>query len=79
MIVGKNVSLYRYYQILLRCACFFGRMDFAWSTFFNIGVVCMRKRMKMGRGKSKRDFRSKTGVHPKNINRGMPMRGGIRL
>jgi hypothetical protein len=37
-----------------------------------------RKRSKMSRRKSRRDFRSKTGVHPRNM-RGAPMRGGIRL
>lgn len=37
----------------------------------------MRKRRSMSRGKSRRDFRGKTGVHPRNsLN---PMRGGIRL
>jgi len=38
----------------------------------------MRKRSKMRRGKSKRDFRMKSGIHPKNM-RSAPMRGGIRL
>lgn len=37
----------------------------------------MRKRMKMGRGKSKRDFRRKSAAHPRNF--AMPMRGGIRM
>lgn len=36
------------------------------------------KRNKMSRGGSKRDFRNKTGVHPRNL-RAAPMRGGIRL
>ncbi len=36
------------------------------------------KRRKMTKKKSKRDFRRKSGVHPKN-NRTNPMRGGIRL
>jgi len=36
------------------------------------------KRNRMSRGKSRRDFRSKSGVHPKNT-RATPMRGGIRL
>lgn len=36
------------------------------------------KRHGMSRGHSRKDFRSKTGVHPRN-NRGAPMRGGIRL
>lgn len=35
------------------------------------------KRYKMGRGSSRRDFRRKSGVHPKNFY--FPMRGGIRL
>lgn len=39
----------------------------------------MRKRQKMGRSQSKRDFRNKSGVHGRNLSRGMPMRGGIRL
>lgn len=37
------------------------------------------KRSKMGRGKSRRDFRSKSGVHPRNFGSSRPMRGGIRL
>lgn len=36
------------------------------------------KRSRMSRGKSKRDFRVKSGVHPRN-NRGGISRGGIRL
>jgi hypothetical protein len=36
------------------------------------------KRKRMSRSRSKRDFRRKTGVHPKN-DRLNPMRGGIRL
>lgn len=36
------------------------------------------KRMRMSRGGSKRDFRNKSGTHPKNF-RAAPMRGGIRL
>lgn len=39
----------------------------------------MRKRMKMKTSKSRRDFTRKSGVHPRNIPRGLPMRGGIRL
>lgn len=35
----------------------------------------MRKRM--SRSKSRRDFRRKSGVHPRNFSP-MPMRGGIR-
>lgn len=40
--------------------------------------MAFRKRSKMGRGKSRRDFRVKSGVHPRN-NRSFSMRGGIRL
>lgn len=36
------------------------------------------KRSRMGRGGSRRDFRQKSGTHPKNM-RTNPMRGGIRL
>lgn len=36
------------------------------------------RRSKMGRGRSRSDFRRKAGVHPRNM-RGVPMRGGIRL
>lgn len=36
------------------------------------------KRNSMSRGGSRRDFRSKAGVHPRNL-RAAPMRGGIRL
>lgn len=39
----------------------------------------MAKRFKMSRRDSKRDFRRKSGVHGRNIPRGSPMRGGIRL
>lgn len=38
----------------------------------------MKKRRRMSRRKSKKDFRRKTGVHPLN-SRLSPMRGGIRL
>lgn len=38
-----------------------------------------RKRKMMRRNKSKRDFRMKSGVHPKNRIEDRPMRGGIRL
>lgn len=38
----------------------------------------MRKRSKMSRGRSRRDFRRKSGTHAKNL-RAAPMRGGIRL
>lgn len=37
------------------------------------------KRMKMNGKNSRRDFRIKTGTHPKNMRSGNPMRGGIRL
>lgn len=37
------------------------------------------KRRKMTKAGSKRDFRSKTGVHPKNNPHRVIMRGGIRL
>lgn len=40
----------------------------------------MRKRSKMPRGKSRSDFKRKSGVHPKNLGMGTSvMRGGIRL
>lgn len=39
----------------------------------------MRKRQKMSGRRSRRDFRIKSGVHPRNVMRGSPMRGGIRL
>lgn len=39
----------------------------------------MAFRSKMKRGKSRRDFTRKAGVHPKNFALGNPMRGGIRL
>lgn len=35
------------------------------------------KRKFMSRGKSRRDFRSKSGTHSRNF--AAPMRGGIRL
>lgn len=37
------------------------------------------KRKRMSYKKSKRDFRRKSGVHPKNIAHGVIMRGGIRF
>ncbi len=37
-----------------------------------------RKRSKMSRRKSRRDFSRKSGTHRKNV-RSRPMRGGIRL
>lgn len=36
------------------------------------------QRSKMKRSKSKRDFRNKSGAHPKN-SRSRPLRGGWRL
>lgn len=39
----------------------------------------MRKRVKMDRRHSRRDFTRKAGAHPRNFQRGNPMRGGIRL
>lgn len=36
-------------------------------------------RKSMSRGRSRRDFRQKSGTHPRNFNTGSPMRGGIRL
>lgn len=38
----------------------------------------MKKRQRMSRGKSKRNFRKGTGTHKKNMPV-RPMRGGIRL
>lgn len=37
-----------------------------------------RKRFKMGRRSSRRDFTRKAAAHPRNFRVG-PMRGGIRL
>lgn len=40
----------------------------------------MKKRRRMSKRKSKRDFKRKAGVHGKNVRRTVgPMRGGIRL
>lgn len=39
----------------------------------------MRKRTKMNRRSSRRDFSRKTGTHPRNFSFSNPMRGGIRL
>lgn len=39
----------------------------------------MKRRMPMGRGKSRSDFRRKSGVHPKNIQTAAIPRGGYRL
>lgn len=38
----------------------------------------MKKRKRMNRRKSRKDFRRKSGTHGRNF-RGSPMRGGIRL
>lgn len=38
-----------------------------------------RKRKRMSRRRSKRDFRQKSGTHPRNRSAGSVMRGGIRL
>ena len=38
-----------------------------------------KKRQKMTRNGSKRQFRSAAGVHRRNFVTGSPMRGGIRL
>lgn len=37
------------------------------------------KRRKMSRGRSRRDFRMKSGTHRRNFFSGSPQRGGIRL
>lgn len=40
----------------------------------------MRKRHKMSRGKSKRDFRRNASkTHKRNVPKRIPMRGGIRM
>lgn len=39
----------------------------------------MAKRQKMTKRNSKKDFSRKSGTHSKNLMRGTPMRGGIRL
>lgn len=39
----------------------------------------MKKRFKLKKQASKRNFRRGTGTHKKNVNTSMPMRGGIRL
>lgn len=36
-------------------------------------------RKKIAQKRSERDFSQAAGVHPKNLARGNPMRGGIRL
>lgn len=38
-----------------------------------------RRRAPMSRGKSRRDFRRKSGVHPKNLQSPHVQRGGYRL
>jgi len=42
------------------------------------GLV-MRRRSRMSRGSSKRLFSNRSGVHPRNSQNAVPMRGGIRL
>lgn len=37
------------------------------------------RRSRMSRGGSKKLFRNRSGVHPRNSARANPMRGGIRL
>jgi len=37
------------------------------------------RRSKLSGGRSRRLFSSRSGVHPRNGQRAMPMRGGIRL
>ena len=51
-----------------------------WGLFFFWRCVMAygRKRSKMPRRKSRRDFTKKSGTHRRNV-RGNPMRGGIRL
>ena len=39
----------------------------------------MAKRKRMAKGESRRDFRRKAGVHPKNTPSMPVMRGGYRL
>lgn len=39
----------------------------------------MAKRYKMGNQQSQRHFSRNARPHPKNVPRGLPMRGGIRL
>lgn len=39
----------------------------------------MRKRHRMSRRGSRKHFSKMSGVHPKNMIFGAPMRGGIRL
>jgi len=38
-----------------------------------------RKRQAMSRGKSRRDFKRKSGTHPKNVQTPQVARGGYRL
>lgn len=37
------------------------------------------RRSRMSRASSRRLFRNRSGVHPRNNARAVPMRGGIRL
>jgi hypothetical protein len=43
------------------------------------GALFMRKRKRLSRQKSRRDFRKKSGIHPRNNPHGSVMRGGIRM
>lgn len=57
------------------------------SDFFNLDFCCflvyaflMKKRMKFPRKKSRKDYKRKSGIHPKNtLTPQMTQRGGIRL
>lgn len=44
-----------------------------------LGEVIFMKRRSMSRSSSKRLFRNRSGVHPRNRQNAVPMRGGIRL
>lgn len=49
-------------------------------TFLLFQEVCMARRGRMSRGHSRRNFRkAAVNIHPKNVLRVGPMRGGIRL
>lgn len=37
------------------------------------------RRFRMSSGSSRKLFRNRSGVHPRNSSRAVPMRGGIRL
>jgi len=52
---------------------------FAFIVVFNFFLLeVFMRRSRLSRGGSKRLFRNRSGVHPKNT-RAVPMRGGIRL